>query len=176
MDENEIISILRHYRHDLLNQLQIIQGYVSMGKTDKANMKIREYVQDLHEERKLANLDIPKFALYLIRFNSLHTNFRMTYHIYTENSELSRVEERMLEQCRQFIGEIENAADEAVLYDITLEMNDTDSSSVVDLNFNITGNFPSETRLISNIENMGLDIIASWNEEALVCSLKVPNQ
>lgn len=35
MKADDVLEIIRHYRHDLLNELQLVHGYLSMGKDGK---------------------------------------------------------------------------------------------------------------------------------------------
>ncbi|QKY69573.1 Spo0B domain-containing protein [Lentibacillus sp. CBA3610] len=65
MEEKEVIQLLRHYRHDLMNHLQIVQGYLSMGKMEKAQKKLTNYMQLLQEEGKLVNMHAPAFVFYI---------------------------------------------------------------------------------------------------------------
>lgn len=173
MEEKDVIQILRQYRHDLLNHLQIVQGYSSMGKTDKVQTKIVDYMQSLNEERKLMNLNAPLFALYLIQFNSLHTNFRLTYHIHTDSKKVQLIDETLVERCKQIIGQLENVTNDSELYEVTIQMNEIASESVIELIITVKGNFHGVT-VGKNIENMDKDINVSWDIDGISCSLTIP--
>ncbi|SDQ46509.1 stage 0 sporulation protein B (sporulation initiation phosphotransferase) [Virgibacillus subterraneus] len=174
MEEKDVIEILRHYRHDLLNHLQIIQGYSSMGKTDKVNAKIAEYLQLLDEERKLVNLNVPLFALSLIQFDSLHTNFLLTYHIHTENKDLKHIDEALVSSTSQLMNEIKDMADETELYEVCLQMCEVSSSSMIELKLNVNGNLPNIEKLMKNIESMELVIETHQDSDGIVCLVNIP--
>src|SRR5699024_2465964 len=40
MEEKDVVGLLQNQRHDMLNHLQIIQGYLSMGNTEKVKDKM----------------------------------------------------------------------------------------------------------------------------------------
>ncbi|WP_053071937.1 Spo0B domain-containing protein [Ornithinibacillus contaminans] len=89
MDAKEVIQLLRLQRHDLMNELQIVHGYLSMGKTEKVNAKVEEIIAAFSRERLLMNSNCPNFALWLMQVNWLHNNIRFTYDIHTTNRNLA---------------------------------------------------------------------------------------
>ena len=64
-----------------MNNLQVVQGYLSMDKIDIAKNKLAECVDYYHEERKLMNINAPYFILWVIQFNHCHDNIQLTYHV-----------------------------------------------------------------------------------------------
>ncbi|MDL4841656.1 Spo0B domain-containing protein [Aquibacillus rhizosphaerae] len=88
MTDEETIELLRHYRHDWMNQIQLLMGYTSMRKIERVEDKLKECVRNADNERKLVNLNIPKTAIWLISFNWSFENFRIEYKIDTDNSNL----------------------------------------------------------------------------------------
>ncbi|MBP1947665.1 Spo0B domain-containing protein [Virgibacillus litoralis] len=174
MEEKDVIKVLRHYRHDLLNHLQIIQGYLSMGKTDKVESKVKEYLQLLDEERKLVNLNAPLFALSLIQFDSLHSNFRLTYHIHTNKKDLQYLDEVMESSLNQLMSQIKNTSDETELYEMHLQMYEVSSSSMIELKLTVNGNLPSIEKLMKNIESMGQGIEVHQEPDGFVCTIEIP--
>ncbi|WP_042146147.1 Spo0B domain-containing protein [Paucisalibacillus sp. EB02] len=88
MEAKDVIQLLRLQRHDLMNDLQIVHGYLSMGKTDKVKSKVNNIIDNLNQERKLMNINCPKFALWLIQVKLHHKHIQFTYDIHTENKNL----------------------------------------------------------------------------------------
>ncbi|WP_017472711.1 Spo0B domain-containing protein [Amphibacillus jilinensis] len=76
MDEKEIVNLLRHYRHDWSNDLQVIMGYAQMGKLDKVQQKSAEVAERLMREQQFQNMDLPATILKLMRLNNLETGIR----------------------------------------------------------------------------------------------------
>ncbi|WP_443259057.1 Spo0B domain-containing protein [Virgibacillus sp. L01] len=174
MEEKDVIKVLRHYRHDLLNHLQIIHGYLSMGKTDKVKLKVTEYLQLLDEERKLVNLNTPLFALSLIQFDSLHTNFRLTYHIHIDNKDLQYLDEVLESSTNQLMSQIKNMSDKTELFEVHLQMYEVSSSSMIELKLTVNGKFPSTEKLMKNIESMGQNLEVHQKPNGIVCTISIP--
>ena len=78
MDEELAIQIIQRYRHDVLNHLQLVSGYLTIQKPEKAEEKVNEWIQMIEDERKLTNLDTPKFTLWIFQYSDLYKNFSLT--------------------------------------------------------------------------------------------------
>ncbi|MCU9614000.1 sporulation initiation phosphotransferase B [Caldibacillus lycopersici] len=69
MKEQDIVNLLRHSRHDWLNKIQLIKGYLSFGKLERVNEIIEEIVRQSENESKLSNLPLPQFSALLLTYN-----------------------------------------------------------------------------------------------------------
>lgn len=69
MEESQVVNLLRHYRHDLSNDLQLIIGYAQMGKLEKVQEKVTELGDRLMQQQKFQNMPLPKTILTLLRTN-----------------------------------------------------------------------------------------------------------
>ncbi|WP_337019051.1 Spo0B domain-containing protein [Oceanobacillus massiliensis] len=119
---DDTIRVLQHYRHDLMNRLQIVQGYLGMGKADKAEDKLSETLRHYNEERKLMSLNMPAFMLWIIGFNHSYENFRLTYKINSEHRDLRNLDSILLERCQYIVGICKDVLDSQILYDTKLEL------------------------------------------------------
>ncbi|UOR12169.1 Spo0B domain-containing protein [Halobacillus amylolyticus] len=81
MSKEEMIAILRHKRHDWMNQIQLIQGYASMGKIDKVQAQVDKIIQESEQERRLLNSSACDFSLWLLTFNWNQDQYRLEYTI-----------------------------------------------------------------------------------------------
>ncbi|CAM3094855.1 Spo0B domain-containing protein [Sporolactobacillus spathodeae] len=63
--EEEGVKIISSARHVLLNQLQLIKGYLYMQKTQKANEIIDQITEQLREQARLSRLNLPKVTFFL---------------------------------------------------------------------------------------------------------------
>lgn len=83
MDWNTV-EVLRHARHDWLNQIQLIKGYISLNNIDRVKEIIDEIVAESKNQSKLSNMKLPQFAsllltcnwenhLFQIEFECIHT-------------------------------------------------------------------------------------------------------
>lgn len=74
-------TVFNHYRHDWMNDLQVLYGYIRMGKYDKCE----EYVERLKErsiqESKLSRLGIPALIFYLHSFQAHSQSLRLGVHV-----------------------------------------------------------------------------------------------
>lgn len=136
MDEKEVLYILQHYRHDVANELQVIYGYLSMGKTKDAIDKMNQLFQSFHEERKLMQLAASKFALWITRSNSMYDHARLTYTIHIENKNLSEWDDLLFSRCKQVMEYLNSRPDN--YYNIHLNIKDDDERIVVEML--LTGN------------------------------------
>ncbi|MDC3415660.1 Spo0B domain-containing protein [Aquibacillus salsiterrae] len=113
--EEEMIDLLRHYRHDWLNDVQLLLGYASMGKMEKVEAKLKEKMVEANKERMLESLAIVKTALWIIQFNWKYDNFRMDYQIET-NHNLSKYDDILHQNLVLFMDTLERFTDKMELY------------------------------------------------------------
>ncbi|MDC3412461.1 Spo0B domain-containing protein [Aquibacillus sp. 3ASR75-11] len=174
MKENEVIDILSHYRHDYLNQLQLIQGYVMMGKTDKVQQKLNEIVALAHEERKLSNLHIPKTALWIIRFNSLHTNMRFDYQVKDIQLPLSDVDDEVYRHCVRTVETVEWYSDQMEMYNGNITIRQ-DNQNNVWLDFLIMGIFSNKDEMVEELSGMSFLHHVTYKEvdKKIRCSMSI---
>lgn len=95
LNTSEFLQWLRLYRHDLMNDLQIIQGYATMGKYDKSNEKVNQLTERLKDERLLQALNADQFAYWLLTLSLAEKQLEVTYDIDVEDSDLKSIDEQM---------------------------------------------------------------------------------
>ncbi|GAB4263752.1 sensor histidine kinase [Thermincola ferriacetica] len=66
-DSREIIEILRLYRHDFLNHLQVITGFIQLNRPDNALNYINEVVDALKKQSLISNMEHPEVASLLFK-------------------------------------------------------------------------------------------------------------
>lgn len=64
MEAEQMASILRRIRHDYGNHLQVILGYLDLGKPERVRQYIKTVVEQHNEERILFEELPPEAALY----------------------------------------------------------------------------------------------------------------
>lgn len=79
MEEQDVIEMLRHYRHDWLNDIQLILGYAQLGKLDKVQNKITDIIERSNQERGLDRLNIPKTFIWLYQLNWQSDSFKLQF-------------------------------------------------------------------------------------------------
>lgn len=104
MDKNkEFIELIRHYRHDWLNVLQLIKGNIALNKMNRVEEIISDIVVHTENESKLSNLLIPNVAYEFITFNWRNHFFHLDYEIIGDVMDLSMYEEELHDWCKHFL-------------------------------------------------------------------------
>ncbi|MFT8318301.1 MAG: Spo0B domain-containing protein [Sporolactobacillus sp.] len=80
-DEEEGIKIISSARHMILNQLQLIKGYLYMKQPLKANTIVDRLTEELREQSRLSHLRIPKTAFFLLTSGWTALPFKQFLHV-----------------------------------------------------------------------------------------------
>jgi hypothetical protein len=64
------IRTLNHHRHDWMNELQVLYGYIRMNKPDKSAECVEKIRQRMTEESRIAKLGVPSLILYAQSFRT----------------------------------------------------------------------------------------------------------
>ena len=64
--ERSILEILSQNRHDWLNQIQLIKGYLELERPERALYVIEDIIIQTHQESLLSRLDLPEFSEWLL--------------------------------------------------------------------------------------------------------------
>lgn len=81
MDERDVLKILRHTRHDWLNKIQLIKGYLALGKQERIEAIIQKIVHESEQESKLSSIGLPKFAAFILTYNWDPKSFILKYEV-----------------------------------------------------------------------------------------------
>ncbi|HEY4601178.1 MAG TPA: Spo0B domain-containing protein [Cerasibacillus sp.] len=104
--EQKIIQFIQYRRHELMNQLQMIQGYIQLKKLDLAIDKIGEVVEDYEQERRLFYLRIPKFTWWLFTLPLEENWYPLTYEISNFSQTIEHLDETILLKSQEIIGKL----------------------------------------------------------------------
>src|SRR5699024_9681532 len=141
MEESDVIKLLRYYRHSVLNQLQLIQGYVSMDKPEMVKEKINTYNAYLHEEQKLMDMRAPSFTIWLLFFNDIHATIRLTYEIEMENMNLGDADIYLTTQCKILFDYLNDHLSTTDYYEGHLKLQMDQSGSLLKASIDLNGDF-----------------------------------
>lgn len=67
--KKRFISHWRQYRHDLLNQMQLVKSYYQLGRMDDMMRCIDQFVVRVQQESLLSKLDDPELVYMLLTYN-----------------------------------------------------------------------------------------------------------
>lgn len=176
MEEKDVVKVLQHYRHDLMNHLQMINGYLSMGKMNKVESKVSDSLAFYNEERKLISLNAPKFTLWLIQFNHVYENFRMTYQIHTENKKLHDSDEILVNLSNAIVDELRVTCDNQALFEINLQLEETFDPSYIKVTFFMEGFFCKLDKIKINEKyiGQGTELLVNETSRGKQCSFLIP--
>lgn len=174
----DLIQVVQHYRHDLMNRLQIVQGYLSMGKIEQAEEKLNEVVDFYKEERKLMDLNVPAFMLWILEFNTIFKNFRLTYKIHAGHKSMHISDSVLIGQCQKIMGICIEVLDPQILYEVKIELNELPSLSLITVNLTIESDNLIEQLILEDMEfrNLNKDIDIESINNGLIFSFSVPCQ
>lgn len=66
VDHNlRLIHLFNHYRHDWMNEIQLVYGYVKLKKYDKLEALMENIVVKVQHETNISKLGIPELIVYL---------------------------------------------------------------------------------------------------------------
>jgi stage 0 sporulation protein B (sporulation initiation phosphotransferase) len=152
MKDADVIQLIQHYRHDLMNHLQVVQGYISMNKAEKAGEKLKETMDYYNEERKLMHVMPPDFILWVMQVNIIFDHIRLEYQILTEKK-LHHADHHLSARCQKIIAAVNKTYGTDKLYEIIMQIKDTEISSCTEVNFLIRGENNREALLSSNLND-----------------------
>jgi stage 0 sporulation protein B (sporulation initiation phosphotransferase) len=83
MEEKEwtVVEVLRHARHDWMNDMQLVKGFLALNKIDEAARTADHIIVKAVQEAKLCNLGMPGMAEMFITFNWESHKFLLEFEI-----------------------------------------------------------------------------------------------
>ena len=79
--QSTAVATLSHHRHDWMNDLQILYGYIQLRKYDKLAACVERIKERMLTESKISRLGIPSLTFYLQSFRELNNNVQLTVRI-----------------------------------------------------------------------------------------------
>ncbi|MNJ46331.1 Sporulation initiation phosphotransferase B [compost metagenome] len=74
-------ATLGHHRHDWMNDLQILYGYIQLGKVDKLVSCVDRIKERMAVESKISRLGIPALVFYLQSFREVNGSVQLVVNI-----------------------------------------------------------------------------------------------
>ncbi|EIT85331.1 sporulation initiation phosphotransferase [Fictibacillus macauensis ZFHKF-1] len=105
------LDVVRHARHDWLNDLQLIKTNLSLGRTDRVEEIIAAIVQSSRHESHLMNINVPELAEFLITYNWLKYPIVLSVEVTGQVKDLSKIEAPLLHCCESLIALLNEAVD-----------------------------------------------------------------
>ena len=175
MKEADAVDLLQMYRHDMVNHMQLIHGYLAMNQPERAKQKLNEWISLCEQERRLTSLHAPKFALWVIRCNTIYNRLDLTYHIHSGKKSLSAYDDALKQLCEAITSILYSELPEHTLQKIVLEVDDTKAETL--FCFSIIGTFAKDASLLSAIHDLKAPFSKEINHtaEVITCHFLIPN-
>ncbi|ENH97962.1 hypothetical protein J416_02871 [Gracilibacillus halophilus YIM-C55.5] len=127
MNEEEIVEIIRHYRHDWLNELQLIMGYAQMGKLERVQEKTQDILAMTNHERALDQLGLPKTLITILQQQWRTDEISLTYQVNREQQNVEASDEQVEKHLSQLLQQLRQMATTTNPMNVELMLNaDTD--------------------------------------------------
>ncbi|MGM8214237.1 Spo0B domain-containing protein [Bacillaceae bacterium W0354] len=124
MNTSEVLELLRLYRHDLMNDLQLIQGYAGMGKYEQSNEKLKAFINKLNQERQLQTLEAPNFVLWLILLKLHQRELHTTLEIEPASEPISQFDRQMKADGEYVLNILKNQSEKLLMsFSLTIKIN-----------------------------------------------------
>ncbi|NQX45967.1 Spo0B domain-containing protein [Paenibacillus tritici] len=68
---------LNHHRHDWMNDLQVLYGYIQLGKPDKSVQCVERIKERIALDSRIAKLGVPSLVFYLQSFRTFRSNLEL---------------------------------------------------------------------------------------------------
>jgi hypothetical protein len=112
INETNGLKLIGSARHVLLNDLQLIKGYLFLNRVGKANELIDQVTVRLRIQAQLSHLQIPECAFYLITYSWSAHPFLFSVRVDGQETDLSGSDRTLALFFRKFFGVLESFASE----------------------------------------------------------------
>ncbi|MFC7678101.1 Spo0B domain-containing protein [Paenibacillus sp. GCM10028914] len=106
--EQRAIQTLNHHRHDWMNELQILYGYIQLGKLDKSVECVERIKERMLLDSKISKLGIPALVFYLHAYRTFNMGLQLEVdvvdHVQLDGKLSSKAENNLTESIIQVIG------------------------------------------------------------------------
>ncbi|MEX2104634.1 MAG: Spo0B domain-containing protein [Bacilli bacterium] len=75
--QSNVVDVIGHFRHDSMNHLQVIYGYVTMKKFEQIVPFIQKVTDTYHQYSRISQLGPQPFNEYLITYNAVQTKMKV---------------------------------------------------------------------------------------------------
>ena len=181
-EEQRIIQLMSHYRHDWMNDLQLLFGYVSLKKYDKLSDCLDKIRCKAMKENSIAKLGIPSLVAYFISFrlkeNALALELEMEQDINLAALPMDTEKVSQLVQGIVDLFHVNSAPSEELINVLSVQFALEDNALLVDLDYQ-GGYHQAELKkaihtLISAFPKDFADLEEEYTQDKAVVTLQLP--
>lgn len=148
-EPKSVVDILRHARHDWLNQLQLIKGNLELGKTERAKEIIDEIIIEARHESDLSNMGLNEFSTLLLTYNWKQRFFTLEFEVLELTGRFPLEDEFIAAWTRDLFNYLESSLDPRGENHVSVSIEVTSEKSR--LLFDIRGEFFSNSHIMNYI-------------------------
>ncbi|GGE75589.1 sporulation initiation phosphotransferase B [Priestia taiwanensis] len=115
-------KILRHVRHDMLNDIQLLKGYMSLNQMDKVQGLIDKIIIEARTEGRLFNLRLENFAEMLVTYNWETHPIVVEYEVLEEPQDMSIYDNVITDWTTSFLAMLETNIDPMYEHNMTVSI------------------------------------------------------
>ena len=136
-NNDHIISLLRNYRHDWLNHMQVILGYVSLKKLDNISGYINHVHQEAVQHTLISKLQGKNLAVFLYMLPLQYPKIQVQLELSEELTYIDfQKEDWILETLQGFFDRLhDHSVDEHQIHSVILDMNRLENRFVVNIEY-----------------------------------------
>lgn len=147
LSERDIVELLRYSRHDWLNHIQLIKGYLSMGKLDRVREIIDQIVEESEQAAKLSNLNLPLFAALFLTYNWKNPRVYLSYRINGEGKLSEEQDGRITHWFETFFQYLNSEVPDNCEYKVMVSIQPLGSYACFDIEFH--GEIPESGQVMN---------------------------
>ncbi|WP_202080208.1 Spo0B domain-containing protein [Caldalkalibacillus salinus] len=85
--EEQLLNLLKHYRHDWLNDIQIVKGYLTLGKIEDAQRHMDRIIFNAQDESRISQIGDAELAYELMTYNWVQKKVKLHYELDLEEEQ-----------------------------------------------------------------------------------------
>ncbi|MBY6035325.1 sporulation initiation phosphotransferase B [Fictibacillus nanhaiensis] len=144
------VDLLRHARHDWLNQLQLIKANLSLDRTERAKEIMNEVIELSREESRISNLKTPNLSEYLLTYNWLKHPVKLFAKVKGESGDFSLYEEELLHTIDELCDVFNNSISGYEESSLTVTFKPED----LHVSFTFVGVLSNQEQTLENVKKM----------------------
>lgn len=123
MKSRDVVHLIEQYRHDILNHLQLVQGYISLGNIEKADISVTNLLEYFQQETDLLHLNMTNVYLWFLQFPIKYNDFQISYDIDIKKN-LQYADDTVVEKLNMIMQDIEAITTPSNSYSLEIEFKD----------------------------------------------------
>ncbi|HET7628327.1 MAG TPA: Spo0B C-terminal domain-containing protein [Bacillales bacterium] len=167
------VELLRHVRHDWLNQIQLIKANLSLNRIERAKEIIEDITARSRNESKLTNLHMPRVAELLLTFNWYEHSYRLQTEVIGREQDLSDYEDDLAAFLSEWLERLDDCAELGAENDVLVSFQLGDDGVFATMDF--SGSL-KETKTLGQAVRLhkGFQVMEDYiSKEAFVLTLKI---